>query len=101
MESFQSCDALPGSQAATRKGILPLIVNTSHSLLICPVSTFYYSYGLMCFLLNILLVINTAKALKTLQSKTAPVVKKRALMNTLFGDYRAKMAAEEEQISKG
>eukprot|EP01135_Chromosphaera_perkinsii_P012312 Nk52_evm4s2635 gene=Nk52_evmTU4s2635 len=38
----------------------------------------------------------THKYLKTLESTKSPLVKKRFLMNKLFGDYRAKMKAESE-----
>nr|CAD7196494.1 unnamed protein product [Timema douglasi] len=36
-----------------------------------------------------------------LKSPTAPLVKKRQLMRNTFGDYRAKMAEEENQFRKG
>nr|CAD7569454.1 unnamed protein product [Timema californicum] len=36
-----------------------------------------------------------------LKSPTAPLVKKRQIMRNTFGDYRAKMAEEENQFRKG
>lgn len=38
------------------------------------------------------------KALNTLMSKTAPLIKKRQIMRLSFGDYRNKMAKEEKKI---
>eukprot|EP00123_Amoebidium_parasiticum_P019564 comp26858_c0_seq1/m.47122 comp26858_c0_seq1/g.47122 ORF comp26858_c0_seq1/g.47122 comp26858_c0_seq1/m.47122 type:complete len:214 (-) comp26858_c0_seq1:77-718(-) len=40
------------------------------------------------------------KALRALKSSKATVVKKRQLMHTMFGDYRAKMANERKQMKK-
>lgn len=33
-------------------------------------------------------------------SNSAPVIKKRQVMRLSFGDYRAKMAAENQRLSK-
>lgn len=41
------------------------------------------------------------KALNTLMSHSAPVIKKRQVMRLSFGDYRAKMAEEDKKITKG
>ncbi|CAH0546195.1 unnamed protein product [Brassicogethes aeneus] len=38
------------------------------------------------------------KALNTLMSNAAPMVKKRQVMRLSFGDYRAKMSAEEKKL---
>lgn len=38
------------------------------------------------------------KHIKLLKSNTQPIIKKRQLMRTLFGDYRAKMAEEERKL---
>ncbi|XP_018573401.1 UPF0488 protein CG14286 [Anoplophora glabripennis] len=40
------------------------------------------------------------KALNTLMSNSAPLVKKRQIMRLSFGDYRMKMAAEEKKYSR-
>lgn len=42
-----------------------------------------------------------AKAHRTLTSSKAPHIKKRQVMNSMFGDYRAKMAEEESKIKIG
>lgn len=41
-----------------------------------------------------------AHSLAILKSKNAPVIKKRQMMRSLFGDYRIKMAEEERKLSK-
>ena len=41
------------------------------------------------------------KVMTTLTSKNAPLVKKRALMRSTFGDYRKKMALERNSHEKG
>ncbi|XP_046387954.1 UPF0488 protein CG14286 [Ischnura elegans] len=43
---------------------------------------------------------DSMKALNTLKSNKAPLIKKRQIMRTLFGDYRAKMAEEEKKLYK-
>ncbi|XP_055390353.1 UPF0488 protein CG14286 [Condylostylus longicornis] len=43
----------------------------------------------------------TEKTIKTLKSSTQPVIKKRQLMRSTFGDYRAKMNEEEKKYSLG
>ncbi|CAG9790078.1 unnamed protein product [Diatraea saccharalis] len=40
------------------------------------------------------------KVLTVLKSNNQPVIRKRQLMRTHFGDYRAKMAAEEKKLAK-
>ncbi|CAH1119778.1 unnamed protein product [Phaedon cochleariae] len=40
------------------------------------------------------------KSLNTLMSNNAPMVKKRQIMRSSFGDYRMKMADEEKNVSK-
>ncbi|KAL0859913.1 hypothetical protein ABMA27_010243 [Loxostege sticticalis] len=40
------------------------------------------------------------KVLTVLKNNTQPVIRKRQLMRTHFGDYRAKMAAEEKKLAK-
>ncbi|XP_071439725.1 UPF0488 protein CG14286 [Hetaerina americana] len=40
------------------------------------------------------------KALNTLKSNKAPLIRKRQVMRSLFGDYRAKMAEEEKKLYK-
>ncbi|KAG5898025.1 hypothetical protein JTB14_001738 [Gonioctena quinquepunctata] len=40
------------------------------------------------------------KSLNTLMSNSAPMVKKRTVMRSCFGDYREKMAAEEKKTSR-
>lgn len=40
------------------------------------------------------------KALNTLMSNTAPMIKKRQVMRLSFGDYREKIAAEEKKTKK-
>lgn len=47
-----------------------------------------------------ILVQDHTKALNTLMSNSAPIVKKRQVMRLSFGDYRAKMAADEQKNSK-
>ncbi|KAH8295900.1 hypothetical protein KR044_001615 [Drosophila immigrans] len=41
---------------------------------------------------------DTAKNLKTLTSKTAPLIKKRQVMKLALGDYRSKMQQEEKKM---
>ncbi|XP_042231944.1 UPF0488 protein C8orf33 homolog isoform X1 [Homarus americanus] len=41
---------------------------------------------------------NMQKSRKTLTSSKTPVIKKRQVMNALFGDYRKKMAEEEKKF---
>lgn len=40
------------------------------------------------------------KVLTVLKNNNQPVIRKRQLMRTHFGDYRAKMAAEEKKLVK-
>ncbi|XP_019866500.1 UPF0488 protein CG14286 isoform X2 [Aethina tumida] len=40
------------------------------------------------------------KTLNTLMSNSTPLVKKRQVMRLSFGDYRAKMAAEDKKLSR-
>lgn len=40
------------------------------------------------------------KHLHSLKSSTAPLVKKRQIMRSVFGDYRAKMAKDEQKLNK-
>lgn len=40
------------------------------------------------------------KVLTVLKNNNQPVIRKRQLMRTHFGDYRAKMAAEEKKLAK-
>ncbi|XP_067641389.1 UPF0488 protein CG14286 [Eurosta solidaginis] len=42
---------------------------------------------------------DTVKNLRTLKSSTAPLVKKRQIMKTALGDYRAKMKEEEKKLA--
>lgn len=42
-----------------------------------------------------------AKSHRTLTSSKASHIKKRQLMNSLFGDYRAKMVEEESKMKTG
>ncbi|XP_058054774.1 UPF0488 protein CG14286 [Anopheles bellator] len=42
---------------------------------------------------------DTTKLLTTLKSATQPIIRKRQIMRTTFGDYRSKMAAEEQSLS--
>nr|XP_033819561.1 uncharacterized protein LOC117369295 isoform X2 [Geotrypetes seraphini] len=42
----------------------------------------------------------TQRILKVLQSRKAPFVKKRQLMNRVFGDYRQKISNERQQMEK-
>uniref|UniRef100_A0A182MY55 Uncharacterized protein n=1 Tax=Anopheles dirus TaxID=7168 RepID=A0A182MY55_9DIPT len=41
----------------------------------------------------------TSKLINTLKSGTQPVIRKRQIMRTTFGDYRSKMAAEEQTMA--
>lgn len=41
------------------------------------------------------------KAVKKLQNSTVPLVKKRGIMSSLFGDYRTKMKHEYNSTNKG
>ncbi|XP_049802278.1 UPF0488 protein CG14286-like isoform X5 [Schistocerca nitens] len=43
---------------------------------------------------------DASRALNVLKSKTAPLIKKRQVMRTTFGDYRVKMSEEEKQFNK-
>lgn len=40
------------------------------------------------------------KVLTILKNNNQPIIRKRQLMRTHFGDYRAKMAAEEKKLIK-
>ncbi|CAB3232561.1 unnamed protein product [Arctia plantaginis] len=40
------------------------------------------------------------KVLTVLKNNNQPMIRKRQLMRTHFGDYRAKMAAEEKKLAK-
>jgi hypothetical protein len=40
------------------------------------------------------------KVLTVLKSNSQPIIRKRQLMRTHFGDYRAKMATEEKKLAK-
>lgn len=51
-------------------------------------------YYLMC----IVSVQDNVKVLNTLMNNAAPIIKKRQVMRLAFGDYRAKMAAEEKKL---
>ncbi|XP_052872138.1 UPF0488 protein CG14286 [Anopheles cruzii] len=42
---------------------------------------------------------DTTKLLNTLKSGTQPIIRKRQIMRTTFGDYRSKMVAEEQSMS--
>jgi len=44
---------------------------------------------------------DAAHSLTILRSKKAPVIKKRQVMRSSFGDYRTKMAEEEKKLNKG
>jgi hypothetical protein len=44
---------------------------------------------------------DAAHSLTILRSKNAPVIKKRQVMRSSFGDYRTKMAEEEKKLNKG
>lgn len=56
----------------------------------------------ICFLLItfVILVQDNTKALNILMSNSTPLVHKRQVMRLSFGDYRAKMSAEEKKCSK-
>lgn len=41
------------------------------------------------------------KTLRSLKSNSQPMVKKRQLMQSAFGDYRKKMADEEKKLRVG
>uniref|UniRef100_A0A182Q2C6 Uncharacterized protein n=1 Tax=Anopheles farauti TaxID=69004 RepID=A0A182Q2C6_9DIPT len=41
----------------------------------------------------------TSKLINTLKSGTQPIIRKRQIMRTTFGDYRSKMAAEEQSMA--
>uniref|UniRef100_A0A182STL3 Uncharacterized protein n=1 Tax=Anopheles maculatus TaxID=74869 RepID=A0A182STL3_9DIPT len=41
----------------------------------------------------------TSKLINTLKSGTQPIIRKRQIMRTTFGDYRSKMAAEEQTMA--
>lgn len=43
---------------------------------------------------------DAAHSLAILKSKNAPIIKKRQVMRSSFGDYRTKMAEEEKKLSK-
>lgn len=51
--------------------------------------------------LNVFAEENMAKSHRTLTSSKASHIKKRQLMSSLFGDYRAKMAEEESKMKTG
>ncbi|XP_053669985.1 UPF0488 protein CG14286 [Anopheles nili] len=42
---------------------------------------------------------DTTKLINTLKSGTQPIIRKRQIMRTTFGDYRSKMAAEEQTLA--
>ncbi|XP_058128458.1 UPF0488 protein CG14286 [Anopheles ziemanni] len=42
---------------------------------------------------------DTTKLITTLKSANQPIIRKRQIMRTTFGDYRSKMAAEEESLA--
>lgn len=44
---------------------------------------------------------DTEKTLRSLKSSSQPMVKKRQLMQSAFGDYRKKMADEEKKLRVG
>lgn len=46
-------------------------------------------------------VADTEKTLKLLKSNNQPLVRKRQLMRTTFGDYRTKMQEEEKKMRLG
>lgn len=48
-----------------------------------------------------LLVQDAEKTLRSLKSCNQPMVKKRQLMQSAFGDYRKKMAEEEKKLRAG
>ena len=48
-----------------------------------------------------ILVKETARILKVLTDPKAPLIKKRQVMRTNFGDYRKKMAEEEKTAKPG
>lgn len=54
---------------------------------------FYYSHTLLAD--------DMKKAYSTLTSSKASLIKKRQTMNALFGDYRKKMAEEENKFRIG
>lgn len=54
----------------------------------------------MLIRLNIVTVQETWKVLTVLKNNNQPTIRKRQLMRTHFGDYRAKMAAEEKKLAK-
>lgn len=41
------------------------------------------------------------KTIRLLKSSNQPVIKKRQIMHTAFGDYRAKMQEEEKRLNLG
>uniref|UniRef100_A0A182XC39 Uncharacterized protein n=1 Tax=Anopheles quadriannulatus TaxID=34691 RepID=A0A182XC39_ANOQN len=41
----------------------------------------------------------TSKLINTLKSGTQPIIRKRQIMRTTFGDYRSRMAAEEQTMA--
>jgi hypothetical protein len=44
---------------------------------------------------------DAAQSLAILTNKNTPLIKKRQVMRSSFGDYRTKMAEEEKKLSKG
>lgn len=44
---------------------------------------------------------DTEKTIKLLKSANQPMIKKRQIMKTAFGDYRAKMQEEERRLGLG
>lgn len=44
---------------------------------------------------------DSEKTLRSLKSNNQPMVKKRQLMQSTFGDYRKKMADEEKKLRAG
>lgn len=44
---------------------------------------------------------DAAHSLTVLRSKNAPIIKKRQVMRSSFGDYRTKMLEEEKKFNKG
>ena len=51
--------------------------------------------------MNVFTEEDMAKAHRTLISSKAAHIKKRQVMNSLFGDYRSKMAEEESKLKIG
>lgn len=61
---------------------------------------FYFQMKHTYCLITLISVQDHTKTLNTLMSNSTPLVKKRQVMRLSFGDYRAKMAAEDKKLSR-